>query len=255
MPRRAAAPAADPRRSRRVGTRSARDPLPSPCPARAARPPARAPGLAPSVSCPGKALAADLAARGVTFRRGVGFEINGQRSDSMSVALLVAEILEDAANVLPDAMLADARASLAALREQEIEFRAWLETQRPRRIISARSIRWLRSHAISDYIASPRLAPQRAPKDWHRAIDPIAPMLTLDLAILTHPGPAQIAEDTPEGLTSEAPAPQGAAFHRSGPPHLPGRSPRRRPPRAPIPPGRPPRSGEPPGRRRVPRTL
>ena len=58
---------------------------------------------------PGTLLGADLTARGLTFARGSGYVLDGERISTDQAARLVADVLDDAAFLLPDPRLAALR--------------------------------------------------------------------------------------------------------------------------------------------------
>lgn len=72
---------------------------------------------------PAAPLVADLAARGLTFRRGLGYAVHGDPIEPQQAARLLADVLDDAASALPERPLAHVGEALALLAEEEYEIR------------------------------------------------------------------------------------------------------------------------------------
>lgn len=72
---------------------------------------------------PVRHLAADLSARGLTYRQAVGFAINGDKVHPLRAAHLLADVLEDAAEVLPDPLLATLRVDTEPTVEERVDAR------------------------------------------------------------------------------------------------------------------------------------
>lgn len=70
---------------------------------------------------PAERLAVDLAARGVTYRHGVGYALHGDRLDRTRAAHLLAGALDDAAGALPDPYLWTLRTEPDASLDEKVD--------------------------------------------------------------------------------------------------------------------------------------
>ena len=126
---------------------------------------------------PAEEIAADLAAAGLAFERGVGYSLDGEHLATDEAARAVADVLDAAAALLPDPRLAALRAMLA---DYEADF--------------------LDLIALADYEEADGTLPGdgRLPAaEWVRMTDWTAPTREALRLALRSASPADRAEDTP----------------------------------------------------------